>query len=217
MRKLVSVLSFLGIVILLLPLACKRTIHYSELPGAIAERLKSTGYAGVFIAGVNEVDMTTVDTEKISLFCPKACATKTTYWVQVTYPITICYPPDIVIGGELTTVKKAGDSIANIIAAEGALREMVSTRSVDGINPLWCKTKYGPWIAEITDTENCDNSCGVGSHTWTLQILGVQGNLFWMWNGTMEGRPQEVQFIGQPWIRSTVRIDCRPFDLTECH
>jgi hypothetical protein len=215
MRKLISVLSFLGIIMLLIPLACKRTIQYSELPGTISDRLKPTSYPGVFIAGVNEVNMS--DTRGVSMFCPKACATRTTYWVQVTYPVTICYPPDIVIGGVFTQGRKAPDSIGNIITAEGMLREMVSTRAVNGFNPLWCKTKYGPWIAEITDTENCDNSCGEGSHTWTMQILGVQGNLSWMWNGTIENRPQEVQFIGQPWVRSTFSIDCRPFDLTECH
>jgi hypothetical protein len=216
MRKLISVLSFLGIIMLLIPLACKRTIQYTELPGTISDRLKPTGYPGVFIARVNDVNMV-ADTRESSLFCPRACATRTTYWVQVTYPVTICYPPDIVIGGVFTQGRKAPDSIGNIITAEGTLREMVSTRAINGFNPLWCKTKYGPWIAEITDTENCDNSCGEGSHTWTMQILGVQGNLSWIWNGTIDNRPQEVQFIGQPWVRSTFSIDCRPFDLTECH
>lgn len=216
MRKMISVLSFLGIVMLLIPFACKRTIQYAELPGTIAERLKPTGYPGVFIAGMHAINIT-AEHREASLFCAKACATKTTYWVQVTYPITVCYPPDIVIGGVFTQGRKAADSIGGIITTEGTVREMVSTRTIAGFNPLWCKTKYGPWIAELTDTENCDNACGEGSHTWTMEILGVQGNLSWIWNGTIDNRPQEVQFIGQPWVRSTATIDCRPFDLTQCH
>ncbi len=213
---MISVLSFMGIVMLLLPLACKRTIQYSELPVSAADRLRPTIYPGVFIAGMHEVRMMS-ETNEVSAFCPKACATKTTYWVQVTYPVTVCYPPDIVIGGVFTQGRNAPDSIASIITAEGMMKEMVTTRTINGFNPLWCKTKYGPWIAEITDTEQCDNSCGEGSHIWTMEILGSQGNLTWMWNGGMNDRPQEVQFIGQPWVRSTVSIDCKPFDLTECH
>jgi hypothetical protein len=216
MRKMISVLSFLGIIMLLLPSACKRTMNYSELPGTLANRLQPTSYPGVFIAGINDVNLQS-ESKTASLFCPKACATKTTWWVQVTYPVTICYPPDIIIGGVLTQGKKAPDSISGIIMAEGTAKEMVSTRTINGFNPLWCKTKYGPWIAEITDTENCDNSCGEGSHLWTLEILGSQGSLFWTWNGTMDGRPQEVQFIGQPWVRNSISIDCRPFDMTSCN
>lgn len=218
MRKLISVLSFLGIIMLLFPLACKRTIHYSELPSDVAQRLRPTSYPGVLIAGMHEVKVAAeTRTATNSMLCPKACATKTTYWVQVTYPVTICYPPDIVIGGVFTQGRQAADSIGSIIMAEGTLREMVSANAVNKINPLWCKTKYGPWIAELTDTENCDNSCGEGSHTWTMQILGVQGNISWLWTGSIDNRPQDVQFIGQPWVRNTATIDCRPWDMTNCH
>lgn len=214
MRKVISVLSFMGILMLLVPFGCKRTIQYSELPVSAADRLRPTNYPGVFIAGVNDVKLTNQPPE-LSLACPKACATKTVYWVQVTYPVTVCYPPDIIIGGVLTQGRYAPDSIASIISTEGTVKEMVSSRTINGFNPLWCKTKYGPWIAELTDTESC-TSCGEGSHTWVMEILGSQGNLTWMWNGTINNRPPEVQFIGQPWVRSAVQTDCRPWDKTEC-
>jgi hypothetical protein len=213
MRKMISVLSFLGIVILLLPGACKRTVTYTELDSTLANLLRPTSYAGVFIAGTNHVQQPTQPMAGVQR-CKKACATKTIYWVQCTFPVTICYAPDL--PGEFTQGRKAADSIPSIIAAEGTLREMVSTRTINGYNPLFCKTKYGPWIAEIVDKENCDSPCGEGSHTWTLTILGVQGNISWTWNGDMNGRPQEVQFIGQPWVQATEAIDCDFGDLTNC-
>lgn len=215
MRKMISTISFAGTVVMLM-MACKRNIQYTELRSAVADSLKQTNIPGVFIAASHQVKPLS-ETTAAGLFCTRACATKTVYWVQVTYPVTICYPPDIIIGGVLTQGRIARDSIPAIIASEATLTEMVSTRTINGINPLWCKTKYGPWIAEITDTENCDNSCGEGSHTWTMQILGVQGNISWLWFGTMEGRPQDVQYIGEPWVRATTTIDCKPFDMTNCN
>ncbi len=215
MRKMISTISFLGTVVLLM-MACKRTIQYTELRSAVADSLKQTSIPGVFIAASNQVKPLS-QTNAATLFCTRACATKTIYWMQVTYPVTICFPPDIVVGGVLTQGRSAPDSIPDIITSEGTLTEMISTRTINGFNPLWCKTKYGPWIAEITDTENCDNSCGEGSHTWTMQILGVQGNISWLWHGTMQDRPQDVQYIGDPWVRATTTIDCRPHDLTNCN
>jgi hypothetical protein len=212
MRKMISTISFLGTVVLLM-MTCKRTIQYTELRSTVADSLKQTSIPGVFIAASNQVKPLS-ETSATTLFSTRACATKTIYWVQVTYPVTICYPPDIVIGGMLTQLRTAPDSIPGIITSEGALTEMISTRSVNGFSPLWCKTKYGPWIAEITETENSDNCCGKGSHTWTMQILGVQGNISWLWHGTMQDRPQDVQYIGEPWVRATTTIDCKPFDLT---
>jgi hypothetical protein len=215
MRKMISTISFVGTVVLLM-MACKRTIQYTELRSAVADSLKQTSIPGVFIAASNQVKPLS-QTSATSLFCQRACATKTIYWVQVTYPVTICYPPDIIISGVLTQGRSAPDSIPGIIRSEGTLTETLNMRSANGILPYWCKTRYGPWIAEITDTENCDNSCGEGSHTWTMQILGVQGNISWLWNGTMQDRPQDVQYIGEPWVRATTTIDCRPFDLTNCN
>ena len=214
MRKMISAIAFTGTVALLLVAACKRTISYTELRSAIADSLRPTNIPGVFIAGSHHVQPLNQQNTAI-FFCQKTCATTTTYWVQVIYPVTICYPPDIVIGGGIFTQgRKAPDSIASIISSEGTLTEALSTRT---INPLWCKTRYGPWIAEITDTELCDNSCGEGSHIWTMKILGVQDNISWLWFGGMQGRPQEVTYIGEPWVRSTSTIDCRPGDLTNCH
>ncbi len=217
MRKMISAAFFIGTIVLLQMAACKRNINYTELRSAVADSLKATSIPGVFIAASNKIKPLSQNSTSAAL-CPKACATITTYWVQVTYPVTICYPPDIITGGVFTQGKKASDSIASIVKSEGTLTEKISDRSIDGVlPPFWCKTKYGPWIAEITDTENCDNSCGEGSHTWTMKILGVQGNISWVWFGTMQDRPQDVQYVGQPWIRNVATIDCRPFDMTNCY
>lgn len=212
MRKMISLLSFLGIVMLLLPLACKRTVTYSELSRTLVDSLRPTSYPGVMIAGVRNIQQQN-PANTGALRCPKKCVTKTISWVQCTYPITVCYPPDIIIDGVYTQGRRAQDSIPGIINAEGTLREMVSTQNV---NLLWCKTKYGPWMAEITEQENCDNACGEGSHSFTLEILGSQGQLFWRWDGTLDGRPQQVQFVGQPFVRNSFPVDCDLSDLTDC-
>lgn len=213
MRKTISVLSFAGIIFLLLPSACKRNINYSELDSTVANQLRPTNYPGVFIAAANHVQQPTQPKAGIQR-CKKACATVTVHWVQVTYPVTVCYPPNYPT--EFTQGRKATDSIPGIVSAEGTRREMISTRTINGFNPLFCKTKYGPWIAELVDKENCDSPCGEGTHTWTMNILGVHGNLSWTWDGTMQDRPQEVQFIGQPWVKDSYSIDCDLSDLTNC-
>ena len=115
MRKMLSTISFWGTVVLLM-MACKRTIHYTELRSSVADRLKQTSIPGVFIAACNQVKPLS-QTKATNLLCTRACATKTTYRVRVTYPVTICYPPDIIIGGVLTQARRASDSIPGIITS----------------------------------------------------------------------------------------------------
>jgi hypothetical protein len=197
--------------------SCKTTPHYSELAAATADSLKKTSTEGLFISGVMNMKARPIQDPAI-LPCPRLCATKTVYWAQVIYPVTVCFPPDWVLDGNASVFAKsaAPDSISSLINSATPITSMVSTTKLSNFNRLFCKTKGGPWIAEITDDEQCDNSCGEGSHFFTMKILGVQETLVWSWFGTMAGRPAEVVFAGEPWIRSQSPKDCDLSDLTNC-
>src|SRR5262245_5356325 len=113
MRKTISAISFLGTVVVLVA-TCQRNVEYYELSSSLADSLRETNMPGVFISSVKDVRVAS-QSKSATLLCPKACATKTVYWVQVTYPVAVCYPPDIIVNGVLTQGKAAPDSIASII------------------------------------------------------------------------------------------------------
>lgn len=204
------------IVLLLFFAGCTSNPLYPELEASISDSLRRTSIENVFVASLTSSKPRPAN--DTSFRCVKRCATKTIYWVQVTYPVTVCFPPDIIVNGSNAVFAKSagGDSIHSLITSERPVTTMISKRSLFGYNRLFCKTYGGPWIAEITDEEQCDNSCGEGSHRFTLKILGVQETLVWTWWGSMAGRPQEVHFIGEPWIRNQATIDCNLSDLTNC-
>ena len=102
------------------------------------------------------------------------------------------------------------------IAKAARISTIASKRRFGDYDRLFCKTYSGPWFAEIVDEEMCDNSCGEGSHRFSMTILGIPEDLAWVWWDAMENRPQEVQFIGQPWVTSESVKDCNANDLTDC-
>ena len=192
--------------------ACKQTPRYPELSASLADSLKQTDIKGVFISGVKSVQPRPA--KDVNTFCPRFCATTTVYWVQVTYPITICNPPDFSNDVVLAKRQQQDSAIARVMTAE--VSHAVSKSRFADFTRLFCRTHGGPWFAEITDMEMCDNSCGEGTHRFTMTILGVPQQLSWLWWDSMDNHPQEVQFIGQPFVRGTSVIDCNPGDLTDC-
>src|SRR5262249_28144345 len=125
MRKTISAVCFTGTVVLLLMAACKRTVNYTELRSTLADSLRSTNIPGVLIAASHKVQPRN-ETSATIFHCKRACATKNVYWVQITYPVTVCYPPDSMPDGVLTKGRKPPDSIAGIIQAEDALTETLT-------------------------------------------------------------------------------------------
>jgi len=201
--------------ILLLMLACTNEAQHPELPAQLRDSLVQVGTSDVFVSALKNI-RPKPSMESAGLPCVKSCATTEILWVQVSYPITVCYPPDFPTQNIITMYKqgKEPDSLAAIIASKTPVSHQVNTR-IGAYNRLFCKTHGGPWYAEIVDQELC-SSCGPGPHKFSMTILGVQQNLYWEWWGTLDGRPQEVVFFGDPWLRGQSVLDCDPTDPTNC-
>jgi hypothetical protein len=202
--------------IVLLMLACKKEPQLPELPASLTDSLVQVGTSDVFVSALKTIGPKP-SIDGVDLRCVKKCAAIEIEWVQVTYPITVCFPPDFPTQNIMTMYKEGQepDSVAAIIASKTSVTHQMNRR-VGGYNQLFCKRHGGPWIAEIQDQEQCGGGCGPGPHKYSMTILGVQQNLYWEWWGTLDGRPQEVVFIGEPWPRGHSVVDCDPGDLTNC-
>ncbi len=200
---LVSLISFV---------ACEKTPKYPELSAVLTDSLRQTNIPGVFIAGTKNIQPRPV--QDPSNLCPATCASVRVYLWQVTYPITICQPPDF--PSTLANKDAGQDSVIVDIASSTPVTKMVSKKSIGGFERLFCKTHGGPWIATIQETEMCDNSCGPGTRKFVMTIGGVPDDLSWLWWDSMDNRPEEVDFVGEPWIKSESVIDCDSHDLTDC-
>jgi hypothetical protein len=207
------IISFIFAALILLN-ACKTTKNYPELSTALTDSLKQTDIPGVFMAATGNIQPRPFQPPPP---CPRLCGSTTIYWVQVIYPITICNPPDFSNSVLASYKLRSQDSLIARISSSAPVTRMVSKKLVGGYKRLYCKTMSGPWIAEIEEKEMCDNSCGVGTRRFSMTILGVpEKSPPWVWWDSMDNHPQDVKFVGQPWIRSVSMTDCDPSDLTDC-
>ena len=147
-----------------------------------------------------------------------ACASYAFFKVEVFYPVTICRRPDYFVDlSEMSNLFGSNDSVAkqvNSTKKEGAFK-MSGTSRMKIKSPLWCRQVYGPWIAEVTEEQNCLNS---NLYHTVVKLTGVAGMLNWEWWGKFDDRFAEFgleTFGGHFGILST-RIDCDLNDLTKC-
>lgn len=196
-------------------LACKKEPRYAELPVQLTDSLVQIGTSGVFVSAVKEIGPKP-STNSVVLPLAKNCATTDTLWISVTYPITVCFPTDFPTENAITMFKNAKepDALASIIASKAPVTHKVSRR-IGAYDGLLCKTRGGPWTAEITDQEPCTDEANP-PHFYSLVTLGVQQHLSWQWWGRLDDHPTAVAFIGEPWLRNSGNVDCDQSDLTNC-
>lgn len=196
--------------------ACNKDVRYTELEQASVDSLRQTRIPGVFVVGGRWAQPRPA--RDPALMCPTHCAFTRIYWAQVSYPITICNPPDFDLEMKNYTRKsRTPDSLDVLLRAKLPYTSQVSKRSLPWpwFEKLFCRTHGGPWIAEIREEQQCV-SCGPGRLKYSMVILGVPDELWWEWWDSMDNHPQEVSFIESPFLRSEWIVDCDPFDLTKC-
>lgn len=133
----------------------------------------------------------------------KACSSITVSWVQVTYPITVCNPPNLARVERAVTSKPArAEATSSAPPKEYKLSALAQTKFA---NPFWCRQHSGPWIAEITEVESC--SAGVPSR-FDLVILGIGQNVHYSWYGSFNDIPSDIAVIGQPSVKRSSRFPC---------
>jgi hypothetical protein len=125
------------------------------------------------------------------------------YWAQVTYPQVICvFPGDFIdsvldvgsdAAGPATMAPHAGHD-AGAVSRRGVdparlpAERHFKLSALDGQklrHALFCTVKYGPWLAQVKETESCID--GVPSR-WELVVLGIEG-LQMAWYGTWLDQP----------------------------
>ena len=135
----------------------------------------------------------------------KSCSTTTVYWVQVTYPITVCYPPSfsaIESAATVPAVNNSGATHRSIATHEYKLSGVAEQKFV---SPWWCKRQAGPWIAEITERDSCSSG---STREYHLQILGIGQNVQYSWVGSLADTPSDLPTIGEPFVRNVSSLPC---------
>lgn len=197
---------------------CKTKQTYPELEASKTDSLRETAIPGVFISGNRSVQVNPERPDADTLNrCHRNCAGGVIYWCQVSYPITVCYPPDFILEDvdEVMMKNKKQDSVVSILKRKMPVTNMTG-RSISRFNNLFCSTRGGPWIAEIKDVEQCSGGCGEGPHRISVQIIGVGEFLYWEWIGSIDNPPAGVPDISGRWVRGEYTVDCDASDHTNC-
>jgi hypothetical protein len=187
-----------------------RVGELEELPEEIAANLKVVPNTDLLIS------MPPFEVRKpVATATPKNCASTELSYVQVIFPITICYPPDFSTNGLLKEYRLAPDR--EPFPPPAGQTQTYTLSSFDGKalrNPLFCVQKGGPWLATISRTDPC-----FGPIEFNLAILGVpacpQCPAF-RWFDDLDNHPPELHLI-MPLVDTTVSyLDCDPTDPTKC-
>ena len=150
----------------------------------------------------------------------KSCGSSDRSFVQVTYPITICYPPSYPDAGVLVEhPSPARPPVTGAVSSDpdaGRTLHFKLGSFVGEISPFQrhCVQKWGPWLATVVREDPC-----FGPIKFTLVILGIPpcpDCPEFVWYDKFENHPQEPHLI-LPMV-DTVHssIDCDPGDLTNC-
>jgi hypothetical protein len=186
-----------------------------ELPPEVAARLKRVPNTELLIS------MPPVAVGK-PLVRPdkKFCGSANRSFVQLTYPITICYPPSYPDAGILVEHRGPAKSPTTppLSPESGAGRTLSFKLSsfAGETSPLQrrCVQKWGPWLATVVEEDPCS-----GPITFTLTILGVppcpECPQF-VWYDKFDNHPQELNLILPLVDTQHSEIDCDPGDLTNC-
>lgn len=202
----------------LLLLSCQskkpdKTAGLEEAPAEIAAGLEPLPNTVLLATSKTvKVEPPKVDSSKAGHGQPpaRACADTTVLWVQVEYPITVCYPPDISQGIESANSPQAGSGITTRQSGDSVHEYKLSSLAGKRfVSSLFCKATSGPWIAEVTEVIQCSEAIW-----FDLRILGIGQNVHYSWSGSFNNAPAELHIIGEPVFRSSSRSPCS--GLTQC-
>ena len=196
-RLTVALLLLIG---LLFTAVCRKSepdvSQLPELPNEIAQYLKRVPNSNllVSIAPIPAPSPTpTPEKPKGPVFL-RACMEVQDYIAQVTYPVTVCSEPGIVLDRFIATAPPSASGQST--TAEVTIFKLSAFEGQRFQTPFHCQTHSGPWIATIQRTIFCNEATSCA-----MVILGVPSCPAcpaFLWGGQncqAENRPPQVHFI----------------------
>lgn len=128
------------------------------------------------------------------LVIARAC---TSFWGgYVTYPMTVCYPPndqiaDLVLTQDARAPSRRGDGRGVLPA-----RYFKLTRHprVAIVKPWFCSVRGGPWFAKVEGNQKCDANPNI--RVFKAEILGAPEPVVVNWIGALTDVPPPLQLVG---------------------
>jgi len=167
-----------------------------ELPKDVAENLKHIPDSDVL---VSIAPIAPPDPQPSPIFA-RACSVTQVFWVQVSYPVTVCTPFNLLPGTFMADAppRSSGPQPKTIVKSY----KLSALEGQPLATPFGCQTRSGPFFAQITKTIACNEATSC-----EMLILGVPSCPAcpsFVWSGTaceLDNRPTEVKFIGTPMGR----------------
>jgi hypothetical protein len=128
-----------------------------ELPAYLANNLAPTKIENVLMTK-SPPPVNKVPAKSALMTKQQACTKK--YAAYVVYPMTVCFPPTHLLGVAETDLA-AATAQANPAgwspASQATRYYKLSGSRIARFTPLFCRVSGGPWEAEVTTTESCDD------------------------------------------------------------
>jgi hypothetical protein len=147
-----------------------------ELPPELAANLTSTKINNVLMTK----DPPPVKKGKPPEDNPERCVKE--YAAYVVYPMTVCFPPELLTDSELLGVKAQADAPGWSPASQPGPRYYKLTKS-DRL-PSICRISGGPWYADAATIHDCD-----GLAVSHLGIVGAPQQFTVVWDGDISAVP----------------------------
>jgi hypothetical protein len=109
------------------------------------------------------------------------------YKGYIVYPITVCYPPSILVGGLNWNNVQATDRPPTAPAPR--LYKLSSFPGLTISRALYCTQLGGPWYAEVTETPRCEN---INASDFRLDIIAAPQPVSISWTGAFTDAPPPV-------------------------
>lgn len=195
MKNISSILqaAFLALLILQCTPANDTLSELPELPSEFVDNLAPSTTAPVLMTNLSQPAPEKPQIkDSIALLAPgKSCVRL--YWVQVIYPITICYPPnelfdDLVAQASLPSKSKSNpkDEQQLITPQKAKFYKLSSFHNVNFSIPYWCTVHGGPWYGIIEETTSC--SPGI-PNMYKFFLVGVPEPIVVTWHGELGDFP----------------------------
>jgi hypothetical protein len=106
------------------------------------------------------------------------------YYAQVTYPLVVCQPPpDEQFDTASLFEEEDGDVVdlpkskIRTVLKKERFYKLTKLNGKELPIPFWCYVHYGPWLAQVTETESCISGI---PNSWDMFVYGIpEVNLSW--------------------------------------
>ena len=114
----------------------------------------------------------------------KACTTP--YAGYVTYPITVCYPPSVLVNELKVSASDTPPAHGMTISPPRFFK--LTSHPLVSVGAIWfCTVRSGPWYAELQGKQMCD--INPNFRTFTAEILEAPETVVVVWSGTLSDVP----------------------------